>query len=248
MDEVDYSASFPRKSLYSLDKSWNARLMNTAVSELSEFRTERKEGEVGRLKEPISSATTQKNIFHISDVLFLEHFNEFRRYLEEVGLVVSETRAPTFAESEQAVHYLKASDFYAEAEGLERFLEELKDEEESLVVNMKSLQSAIRFIEMGGFPNPSWDIDHVGRVSLSWIVPPDVNDPNRECWEDSGGIIGMKFLPSALIQFAALSGPHEKGKERLKLSGTLSLTMVREIFNMFSPWMVNNAKTSVVSW
>ena len=260
VDEDEYPQSLPaiEKFAISQDKSWEKYSRPISDSDLWELGLERTARDEERFGEFVSPASTQKGRHFLVTVRIqfsdfirqtspsLIEIAQFRQYWAHLGHGATKKRVPAFSESGQAVEYLKASDLIAEGEGLETFLDELKEEDESPVIDMTSLQSAVRFIETSGFPNPSWDVDHEGRVSLSWIVPPYAHDLDRECWEDSGGIIGLKFLPTGRIQFAALSGPHERGKERLKLSGTLSLAKVREVFNVFAPWMVNSAKISVI--
>ena len=69
-----------------------------------------------------------------------------------------------------------------------------------------------------GFLEVEWRIRAEGEASVIASYARWVRSDERY-WGQGDGILAMKFLPSGSIQYAAVSGPVGRGKERLRSSG-----------------------------
>ena len=64
--------------------------------------------------------------------------------------------------------------------------------------------------------------------SVRWVRPDD------RYWGQGDGILAMKFLPSGSIQYAAVSGPVGRAKERLRSSGVYSKNSIMSAIQEFT--------------
>ena len=88
-----------------------------------------------------------------------------------------------------------------------------------------------------GYLEAEWRIPANGELMAAftvarWAIPED------RYWGDGDGILAMKFLPSGLIQFAAVSGPAGRGKERLRASGVLPKDDIMTAIQTFASRLV----------
>lgn len=138
------------------------------------------------------------------------------------------------AEGENAiVTVMRLCGLTAIADRLSRFRALVAEDPEEPDLDIESLRSfADFFIQESRLPDPVIGAGPEGFLEAEWRIPSNVElmaastsanwvFPEERYWGDGDGILAMKFLPNELIQYAAVSGPAGRGKERLRTSGIL---------------------------
>ena len=111
---------------------------------------------------------------------------------------------------------------------------------------LESLRSfAGFFMHEDRLPVPEVGAGPAGFLEAEWRIPakreapviaPFVRwmRPDERYWGQGDGILAMKFLPSGSIQYAAVSGPVGRGKERLRSSGVYSKNSIMPAIQAFT--------------
>ena len=155
------------------------------------------------------------------------------------------------AEREDAiVTVLRLCGLTAIANRLSRFRSLIAEDPDEPDLNIESLRSfAEFFIQEDRLPVPEIGADPEGFLEAEWRIPA-IRDtmfpsfvvkwavPDDRYWGGGDGILAMKFLPSSLIRYAAVSGPAGQGKERLRASGVLSRNEVMTAIRTFTSRLV----------
>ena len=116
------------------------------------------------------------------------------------------------------IAYLKEKERIPVADRIEEFLALLAEEPDEAPIAMESLRSLVVFVLMTPhLRTPIVSADREGLMELEWHLADD-GDPHN-FWGRGNGVVSLKFLTSGLIQYVALSGPHQKGVERLRKQG-----------------------------
>ena len=132
------------------------------------------------------------------------------------------------------VSFLKENGHRSVADRIERFLALLSEDPDEPLIVIESLRSMVGFIVM--VPNletPIVGSDPEGLMELEWHLP-DNGDPDS-FWGRGNGVVSLKFLSSGLIQYVALSGPHQKGIERLRKQGESTKKYLLSSLGEFTP-------------
>ena len=101
------------------------------------------------------------------------------------------------------------------------------------------------FMHEDRLPVPEVGVGPEGFLEAEWRIPakreapviaPFVRwvRPDERYWGQGDGILAMKFLPSGSIQYAAVSGPVGRGKERLRSSGVYSKNSIMPAIQAFT--------------
>ena len=132
------------------------------------------------------------------------------------------------------VSFLKENGHRSVADRIERFLALLSEDPDEPPIVIESLRSMVGFIVM--VPNletPIVGSDPEGLMELEWHLP-DNGDPDS-FWGRGNGVVSLKFLTSGLVQYVALSGPHQKGIERLRKQGESTRRYLLSSLGEFTP-------------
>jgi hypothetical protein len=130
--------------------------------------------------------------------------------------------------------YLRARGRGPVADRIEKFLDILTQEPDEAPIAMDSLRSLVSFVLMT--PNlrtPIVGADWEGLMELEWHLA-DNGDPDSY-WGRGNGVVSLKFLRSGLIQYVALSGPHQEGVERLRKQGESTKEYMLRSLGEFTP-------------
>ena len=105
---------------------------------------------------------------------------------------------------------------------------------------LESLRAAAQFLVRYNPPYSDIEADFEGNVEFEWMLSPRVVEPDKDqdFWGDGSGYMAIRFVSSKTIEFAMLSGPKAKGKERMRVSGTFSHRKMNTIIKMFKDRMV----------
>lgn len=111
---------------------------------------------------------------------------------------------------------------------------------------LESLRSfADFFMHEDRLPLPEVGVGPEGFLEAEWRIPAERGAsviasyarwvrPDERYWGQGDGILAMKFLPSGSIQYAAVSGPVGRGKERLRSSGVYSKDSIMPAIQAFT--------------
>ena len=139
------------------------------------------------------------------------------------------------AESEaDLIAYMRERGRTPVADRIEEFLALLAEEPDEAPIAMDSLRSLVSFVLMT--PNlrtPIVGADREGLMELEWHLA-DNGEPDS-LWGRGNGVVSLKFLTSGLIQYVALSGPHQKGVERLRKQGESTKEYMLRSLGEFTP-------------
>ena len=134
----------------------------------------------------------------------------------------------------ELVDYLSDKGNQAVAERVKAYLDLLAEEPEDAPIVIESLQSLVEFIVMTpDLVIPIVGSDREGLMELEWHLA-DTGDP-ASFWGRGNGVVSLKFLRSGLIQYVALSGPHQKGVERLRKQGESTKEFMLSSLGEFTP-------------
>ena len=128
--------------------------------------------------------------------------------------------ASTFAaESETALTaYLRGRGKSPVADRIDKFLGILAEEPDEAPIVFDSLRSLVSFVLMSPTLSPPVvGSDTEGLMELEWHLADNGNPDSF--WGRGNGVVSLKFLTSGLVQYVALSGPHQKGMLRLQTQG-----------------------------
>ena len=105
---------------------------------------------------------------------------------------------------------------------------------------LESLKAAAQFLVKYNPPYSDIEADFEGKIEFEWMLSPKVVEPDidQEFWDDGSGYMAIRFVSSKAIEFAMLSGPRAKDRERLKVSGIFSHSKMNTIVKMFKDRMV----------
>ena len=139
------------------------------------------------------------------------------------------------AESEAAlIAYLKERGRSPVADRIEEFLALLAEEPDEALISMDSLRSLVSFVLMTPrLRTPIVGSDREGFMELEWHLAD--NGDSDSFWGRGNGVVSLKFLRSGLIQYVALSGPHQKGVERLRKQGESTKEYMLRSLGEFAP-------------
>ncbi len=123
------------------------------------------------------------------------------------------------AESEAALTaYLRDRGKGPVADRIDKFLDILAQEPDEAPIDFDSLRSLVSFVLMSPTLRPPIvGSDPEGLMELEWHLADNGNADSF--WGRGKGVVSLKFLTSGLVQYVALSGPHQKGVERLQTQG-----------------------------
>ena len=123
------------------------------------------------------------------------------------------------AESEAALTaYLRDRGKGQVANRIDKFLDILAEEPDEAPIVMDSLRSLGSFVLMSPtLRTPILGSDSEGLMELEWHLVDNGNPDSF--WGKGNGVVSLKFLTSGLVQYVALSGPHQKGVVRLQKHG-----------------------------
>ena len=130
--------------------------------------------------------------------------------------------------------FLKENGHQSVADRIERHLALLSEDPDEPPIVIESLRSMVGLIVM--VPNlgtPIVGSDPEGLMELEWHLP-DNGDPDS-FWGRGSGVVSLKFLSSGLVQYVALSGPHQKGIERLRKQGESTKQYLLSSLGEFTP-------------
>ena len=139
------------------------------------------------------------------------------------------------AESEvDLLVYLREKGRQPIADRIEEFLALLAEESDEAPIAIDSLRSLVIFVFMTPHLRmPIVGSDREGLMELEWHLADD-GDPDS-FWGRGNGVVSLKFLTSGLIQYVALSGPHQKGVERLRKQGESTKEYMLRSLGEFTP-------------
>lgn len=109
---------------------------------------------------------------------------------------------------------------------LHRLVDEDPEEPGIPIESLRGLASFL--LKEPRLPSPRLGVGPEGCIQAEWRVPED-------------GMLALKFLPSGLIRFAAVSAPAQPGIERRRVNGTLPATDVADAVRMFTDLLVRPA-------
>ena len=126
---------------------------------------------------------------------------------------------------------------------LRALIAEDPDEPDLVLESLRSF--ADFFMHEDRLPVPEVGVGPEGFLEAEWRIPakreapviaPFVRweRPDERYWGQGDGILAMKFLPSGSIQYAAVSGPVGRGKERLRSSGVYSKNSIMPAIQAFT--------------
>ena len=151
------------------------------------------------------------------------------------------------AESEEAiVTVMRLYGLTAIADRLNRLRTLIADDPDEPDLVLESLRSfADFFMHEDRLPVPEVGAGPEGFLEAEWRIPaereapaiaPSVRwvRPDDRYWGQGDGILAMKFLPFGSIQYAAVSGPVGRGKERLRSSGVYSKNSIMPAIQAFT--------------
>ena len=169
------------------------------------------------------------------------------RRLSEESIVHVATRPAILSRDYSDAHSIPATDSqavligYLEEKGhltvashIHRCLELRSEDPDEAPIVIESLRSLATFIVMT--PNlltPIVSSDPEGLMELEWHLQ-DNGDPGT-FWGRGNGVVSLKFLRSELVQFVTLSGPHQKGVERLRKQGNSTREYLLSSLGEFAP-------------
>lgn len=155
------------------------------------------------------------------------------------------------AEREDAiVTVLRLCGLTAIVDRLSRLRSLIAEDPDEPDLNIESLRSFAQFfIQEDRLPVPEIGADPEGFLEAEWRIPANQDTmfpsfvlmwtvPDDRYWGGGDGVLAMKFLPSGLIRYAAVSGPAGQGKERLRASGVLSRNEVMTAIRAFTSRLV----------
>ena len=156
-----------------------------------------------------------------------------------------------FAESEEAiVTVMRLHGLTAIVDRLNRLRALIADDPDEPNLVLESLRSfADFFMQQDRLPVPEIGAGPEGYLEAEWRIPakreaPMITlferwvRPDERYWGQGDGILAMKFLPSGSIQYAAVSGPVGRGKERLRSSGIHSKNSIMPAIQAFTSRLV----------
>ena len=161
------------------------------------------------------------------------------RLAREIGLPLPGNTADidyvSAAESEVALlAHLREKGRQPIADRIEKFLDLLAEDPDEGLIAVDSLRSLVSFVLMT--PNlrtPIVGSDREGLMELEWHLADNGNPAS--VWGRGNGVVSLKFLTSGLIQYVALSGPHQKGIERLRKQGESTREYMLRSLGEFTP-------------
>lgn len=123
------------------------------------------------------------------------------------------------AESETALTaYLRDRGKGPVADSIDKFWDILAEEPDEAPIVIDSLRSLVSFVLMTPtLRTPIVGSDPEGLMELEWHLPDNGNPDSF--WGRGNGVVSLRFLASGLVQYVALSGPHQKGVLRLQTQG-----------------------------
>ena len=123
------------------------------------------------------------------------------------------------AESEAALTaYLRDRGKGPVADRIDKFLNIFAEEPDEAPIVIDSLRSLVGFVLMiPTLRTPIVGSDPEGLMELEWHLADNGNPDSF--WGRGNGVVSLKFLTSGLVQYVALSGPHQKDVERLQTQG-----------------------------
>lgn len=148
--------------------------------------------------------------------------------------------------TEEVLLVLKDVGFSRQVESFHQHMllhQEYEEESNCFYVNLESLKAAASFLVVYAPPYSDLETNSEGNVEMEWLLSSKQNswDPDESFWEEGEGYMAVCFVSLKAIEFALLSGPWHKGKERLNVSGRLSHSKMNTIINMFAERMAESA-------
>ena len=123
---------------------------------------------------------------------------------------------------------------------LRQLIAEDPDEPPIVLESLRSL--ALFLISNQNLLAPEIGSDPEGLVEAEWRIPSEGGriKPCEPFWGQGNGIVAMKFSPSGLVRYVALSGPAGRGTERLRASGTLPRESIMDWLQPFASCLVSD--------
>ena len=147
---------------------------------------------------------------------------------------------------EEIVAAMRGYGLAAIADRLNHLRAQIADDPDEPDLVLESLRSfADFFMHEDRLPLPEVGIGPEGFLEAEWRIPAERGAsvvasharwvrPDERYWGQGDGILAMKFLPSGSIQYAAISGPVGRGKERLRSSGVYSKDSIMSAIQAFT--------------
>jgi hypothetical protein len=134
-----------------------------------------------------------------------------REVVDDANIFAAESGAALTA-------YLRDQGSGLVADCIDKYLNILAEEPDEAPIVIDSLRSLVSFVLMSPtLRTPIVGSDPEGLMELEWHLPDNGNPDSF--WGRGNGVVSLKFLTSGLVQYVALSGPHQKGVVRLQTQG-----------------------------
>ena len=139
---------------------------------------------------------------------------------------------------EEVIAHLRERGRAAVAEQIQEHLNELEQEADEKPVLLKSLKSLAGFILTHSQLKPALvSSTPDGLMGMTWCLPNQDNGDGY--WGEGNCVVSLRFLPSRLIHYVALSAPKRQGEERITKRGDATTAYVLRSLGEFVPRITN---------